>query len=79
MAAVRMLVKLSGSRDGVEWPAVGEVLVCPDEEAASLIGTCLAVADAKADAGDVVEVTATPEAPENAAVKRGPGRPRKEG
>ena len=77
MAAVRMLVKLSGTRDGVEWPAVGEVLVCPDEEAASLIGTCLA-APAKATANQVETADGGPGPEvETAAFKRGPGRPRK--
>ena len=75
MAAVRMLLKLSGMRDGQEWPTAGEVLVCPDDEAASLIGTGLAVA-VKAEA-PVESATATPDV-ETATVKRGPGRPRKD-
>lgn len=77
MAVVRMFVKLSGLRDGLDWPAAGELLVCPDAEAAQLIGTRLATA--VKGAVDVVErAVVTPEV-ETAVVKRGPGRPRKEG
>ncbi len=74
MAAVRMLVKLSGTRDGADWPNPGEVLVCPEEEASSLIATCLAVAVAVE--AKVERAVVAPE-PEAAVIKRGPGRPRK--
>lgn len=78
MALVRMIVKLSGTRDGVEWPAVGAVLECPAEEAAQLIGTHLAVdATPARSAAPVESATASP-APETAAAKRAPGRPRKD-
>ena len=43
MALVKMLVQLSGMRDGFEWPAVGEVLDTPADEAADLVRMDLAV------------------------------------
>jgi hypothetical protein len=48
---VTMLRQLTGTRDGVEWPAPGESIDVPDNEAASLIGLGLAEAatDAPAD------------------------------
>lgn len=76
MALVRMLVQLSGTRDGVEWPAAGGLLECPADEAADLVGSALAVAFTAA-AAPVVESAALAPAVESATVKRGPGRPRK--
>lgn len=46
---VTMLRQLTGTRDGVEWPAPGDPIDVPDDEAASLIDLGLAVA---APAGD---------------------------
>lgn len=37
MANVTMIRKVSGTRDGVDWPDPGESIDVPDEEAASLI------------------------------------------
>lgn len=74
MALVRMLVQLSGTRDGIDWPAPGGLLECPAEEAAQLAGSGLAVPFAAA-AAPVVETAAAAPAVETAAVKR--GRPRK--
>lgn len=34
---VTMLRQLSGTRDGADWPAPGETIDVPDEEAASLL------------------------------------------
>ena len=42
MATVRMLVRLSGSRDGADWPEAGDTLNVPAEEAAQLVGSRLA-------------------------------------
>lgn len=39
---VTMIRKVSGTRDGVDWPEPGENIDVPDEEAASLIGNGLA-------------------------------------
>lgn len=66
MAAVRMLVSLSGTRDGVEWPPIGGVLVCPDQEAADLAASGYAVAVEKA--APVVERADVTPAVETAAV-----------
>lgn len=41
---VTMLRQVSGTRDGVDWPAAGESIDVPDEEAASLIMLGLAKA-----------------------------------
>lgn len=38
MTKVIIVRKVSGSRDGVDWPNVGESLDVPKEEAADLIG-----------------------------------------
>ena len=42
MALVKFLTHLSGMRDGVEWPAVGEVLDTSADEADWLVGQCFA-------------------------------------
>jgi hypothetical protein len=42
MAKVTMIAAVSGTRDGVDWPASGDVLECSDGEAADLIGAGLA-------------------------------------
>ena len=42
---VRMLTTISGTRNGVDWPKAGGTIDVPDNEAADLIGTGLAVAD----------------------------------
>lgn len=34
---VEITARISGSRDGVDWPAVGESLTVPDDEAADLV------------------------------------------
>ena len=36
MARVKMLTRLSGTRDGVAWPDLGEELGVPGDEAATL-------------------------------------------
>lgn len=77
MAAVRMLVKVSGSRDGIDWPLPGELLVCPDAEAQSLVGAGLAVIAAREAVAEPETASFDAQAAESAAFKRGPGRPRK--
>lgn len=37
MAKVQIVAKISGSRDGVDWPNPGETIDVPAEEAADLI------------------------------------------
>lgn len=40
---VRLLVSLSGTRDGVEWPPAGSVAVIPGPEARDMVASGLAV------------------------------------
>lgn len=50
MPSVRMLSTVSGSRDGVAWPAPGETIDVPDDEAEGLIASGVAEpADTKHD------------------------------
>lgn len=49
---VTMLASISGTRDGVDWPAKGETLDVPADEAASLIDAGLATAGAPMEAAD---------------------------
>ena len=65
---VRMLVAVSGTRDGERWPGKGELLDVPASEASDLCAAGLA----EMAAPERVEraVAAIPE-------KRGSGRPRK--
>jgi len=37
MPKVEMLFQISGTRDGVDWPAAGGVIDVPEQEAADLI------------------------------------------
>ncbi len=43
MARVRMIVGISGTRNGEEWPPKGAELTVPDAEAADLVAANLAV------------------------------------
>lgn len=58
---VRMLVGITGTRDGVDWPPIGGVLDLPDGEAADYIAAGLCM-KAEADAPEA----ATAPAPETA-------------
>lgn len=49
---VTMLRKVSGTRDGVDWPDPGEWIDVPDEEAASLIMLGLAEAASEVAEGE---------------------------
>jgi hypothetical protein len=61
---VRLKHQISGRRNGQEWPAPGEVVDLPEEEAQQLLDQHMA------------EVHAAIETPvETATVKRRPGRP----
>lgn len=42
MSKVLMVAGISGTRDGVDWPAVGEVLECSKDEAEQLVAAGLA-------------------------------------
>ncbi len=54
---VRMTGDISGTRDGVRWPARGETVELPDQEAASLIaiGMAKAVERARSEDADVAQ------------------------
>jgi len=69
MAKVKMVARISGTRNGEDWPAPGEVADVPADEAAALIAAGLASAAGgkEAAAVDVSEV-------ETAAVKPARGR-----
>lgn len=58
---VNMRVKVSGTRNGEEWPAAGGWIDVPDEEAHALIGAGVAVEQepetATAPEGDVEQAT----------------------
>lgn len=69
---VRMVARISGVRDGVDWPAPGEVIDVPAEEAASLMASGLAVA-----AAPVAPETAAAPAAETAAAPKPRARARK--
>jgi hypothetical protein len=66
-----MKVQISGTRDGVAWPAPGQVVDLPDDEAAKLCGN--------GSASPVAEKEKVEKAVDDEAdvEKRGPGRPRK--
>ena len=79
---VRMIVSISGTRGGVDWPRAGEIIEVSDEEGAQLCAGQLAQPVVDQAAG--VETATQPPAEERAAVttdngpvRRGPGRPRK--
>lgn len=61
MMKVRMAVSLSGTRDGADWPAIGETIDLPNDEAVGYLnaGICVPVED------DAVEAAVDP-APEKA-------------
>jgi hypothetical protein len=71
---VRMKVSLSGSRNGVSWPARGEEVVLPDGEAADLCRSGLAEPVAEPEKNTE---TATPPAAEKRVTrKRAPSKPK---
>lgn len=84
---IRMTVAMSGTRNGVPWPARGEIAELPTAEAAHLVGAGIAVA--VPDDPPPVETATVPEpetsrppAAEDATApdtdeRRGRGRPRK--
>ena len=53
MPKVTMLAKISGTRDGEDWPARGETLEVSANEAAALVANGLAVAGAVKEAATV--------------------------
>ena len=72
---IEMLTTFSGTRDGIDWPERGGIIDLPDLEAAELVaqGHALKVSkpEPKVETAAVDKVTET-------AVKKSPGRPRKQ-
>ncbi len=52
---VTMRRQISGTRDGVDWPAPGETIDVPDEEAASLIALGHAVVPGEEPAPEAID------------------------
>lgn len=88
---VKMKVGISGSRNGVDWPPLGEAVDLPDDEAAEMCANGMAEpvkAESKVEKAtpedksekatvDAPLTTAADSAGATTPVKRGPGRPRK--
>lgn len=70
-----MLTTFSGTRDGITWPERGGIIDLPELEAAELIAQGHALA---ASAAEPVLETAAVEKVTETAVKKSPGRPRKQ-
>jgi hypothetical protein len=70
---VQMKVHMSGLRNGVEWPAVGDVVDLPDEEATVLVGQGSAELAEKSAKKSAVEAATAPPADETATVSSKPG------
>ncbi len=68
---VKMKVQISGTRDGVDWPAPGEVVEVSDVEGAKLCGNGSASPVAERDKTEKAVVA------DDDVDKRGSGRPRK--
>ena len=66
---VTMKARITGTRNGVDWPAPGETVDLPQGEAEQLVANGLAVADAQPAKRAAVE-TAAVEAPETAAAPK---------
>ncbi len=54
---VTMRRQISGTRDGVDWPAPGETIDVPDDEAAQLISLGHAVVPGEEPAPDAIDRT----------------------
>ena len=54
---VTMRRQISGTRDGVDWPAPGETIDLPDDEAATLIALGHAEADGVETPADAIDRT----------------------
>ena len=63
---VIMRAGITGTRNGVEWPAPGESIDLPQDEADQLVAAGLAVADDTKPAKKAAVETASVEAPETA-------------
>lgn len=62
MSKVVVVARISGTRDGIEWPEPGEELTVPDEEAAQLVELGVVRIVEKKTAKPVVEKAVAPKA-----------------
>lgn len=67
---VIMRARLTGTRNGVEWPAPGEPVDLPQDEAELLVANGLAVADESQPAKKAAVESAAVKAPENASAQK---------
>ena len=73
MAIVKMLTRVSGTRNGVDWPERGGTLEVSADEAATLVAIGVAVAE-DADGTEPEAAAVDLDGVENAAAKRVRGR-----
>lgn len=67
---VTMKARIAGTRNGEDWPAPGEAIDLPQDEAELLVANGLAVADETKPAKKAAVETAAVEAPETAATTK---------
>ncbi len=67
---VTMKARIAGTRNGEDWPAPGESIDLPQDEAELLVANGLAVADETKPAKKAAVETAAVEAPETAATTK---------
>lgn len=67
---VTMKARITGTRNGVEWPAPGESIDLPQDEAELLVANGQAVADESKPTKAAAVETAAVEAPETAATPK---------
>lgn len=67
---VTMKARIAGTRNGEDWPAPGEQIDLPRDEAELLVANGLAVADETKPAKKAAVETAAVEAPETAATTK---------
>jgi len=67
---VTMKARITGTRNGVDWPAPGETVDLPQDEAEQLVANGLAVVDGASSARTASVETAAVEAPETAAAPK---------
>lgn len=75
---VVMAVQITGTRNGADWPAIGDVIEVPIEEAADLVRHYLAVPEVAEELPE--EAAIVPEAtPERAIVPKAPRKSARKG
>jgi F0F1-type ATP synthase epsilon subunit len=69
---IKMRVSITGTRDGQEWPAAGETIDLPADEATALVDA--GIAEVASNGASVKVETAAIEAPETAAAPKSRAR-----